>query len=268
MQNMNSISTKRRLQKYLPACQRHSGGDVVADIAQGLLLDCIDEYTRSNNENAKALLLYEKTPEMLATLSGGQIEWDQIPFYAAMNNQVKVPSGIPTHEYAILLSNLAFDWLDAGLFIRQLSDLLAADGVFCFTSFGAGTALNSRTILAELDDYAHFNDFYELQDIGDALLGAGFKDVSLSSSFINLEYTSLDVLLADARRIFGVNLNPKQRKTLGGRGVFEAFKERVRKIICEQGVFTEQLEIVVAHGRKAELADFGGVIPVRMEGKY
>ena len=261
---MNTIKLKRSILNHSKPGMSRLQCDIASEVSRQILLDCIGDIELTAGEESKGLLLYEKDIESLAVFADKNILWDQVPFSALMGESSEQNGGMPHGEYSVLLSNLAFDWLDAGVFIRQLSDALSPNGLFWFTAYGSGTAMRSRTILSELDQYAHFNDFYELQDIGDALLGAGLKDVALSSSFMNLEYTSLDILLADARRIFGVNLNPSQRTTLGGRGVFETFKQKVEQIIQREGVFTEQLEIIVAHGRKVDLPAMNGLIPVRM----
>lgn len=255
---------KRRIQKFTQACELRSDCDIAAHAGRALLLDCLQDALPEGMHMGKGMLLYEHDKDAIAAFSEqGQI-WDQIPFSASTAGLSSATEGLVEREYRAVISNLAFDWLDAGLFIRQLSDLLMPNGVFWYTAYGAGTAVNSRTILAGLDQYAHFNDFYEMQEIGDALAGAGFKEVSLSSHVYTLEYVSVEVLMADAYRLFGVNLNKQRRRDLGGRAVLKAFKDRVASQIKEKGVFSEQIELIIAYGRKAASQEGRSAIPVKI----
>lgn len=261
---------KRRIQKFTQACRKQPDCDIAVHVGRALLLDCLHDGLTESVPVGKGMLLYEHDKGAIAAFSNqsynlGQIPtWDQIPFSASIAGLPGITAALVEREYSAVISNLAFDWLDAGLFIGQLSDFLRANGVFWFTAFGAGTAINSRTILAELDQYAHFSDFYEMQEIGDALAGAGFKEVSLSSNIYTLEYHSVEVLMADAYRLFGVNLHKQRRRDLGGRVTLNAFKDRVSAEIKEKGIFSEQIELLVAYGRKVATNEGGSIIPVKM----
>ena len=255
---------KRRIQKYSQACREKSDCDIAVQTGQALLLDYWRDEWSDLASASKGLLFYEHDVKAIKVFSDSTLIWDQIPFAASSARMPEAPSGVAAGAYEVLISNLAFDWLDAGLFIAQISDLLAEKGVFWFTAYGAGTAITSRAILSELDQYAHFNDFYEMQEIGDALAGAGFKEVSLSTNVYTLEYTSVEVLMADAYRLFGANQNKQRRRGLGGRTVLKAFKDKVAAEIKEKGVFSEKIELVVAYGRKAALQECGSTIPVKV----
>jgi len=261
---MNRTTLTRRILRHSLRGLSQPDADITTQISRRILLDNLRDDNAANNQTRKGLLLYEQQNDSLEVFSKDTVLWDQIPFTALLDDPDGVNQLLPADDYSLLLSNLAFDWVDAGRFIGNVKDLLGAHGRFWFTAFGAGTAITSRGILAEIDSYVHFNDFYEMQEIGDALLGAGFKDVSVVSSSYTLEYSHVDVLLADAYRIFAINTNEKRRHNLGGRGVLEAFKARVGDIIAGQGVYAEQVEIVVAHGRKASADENGSTIAVRM----
>ncbi len=253
-----------RLIRHLKACLDLRACDVITGLGQDLLLDAlIGPASAPLSENTNALCLYERDDESIQKYQQQGGIWSQIPFSESFN-QDEHHSVLTPSTYDLIVSNLAIDWLDAGAFIAQLQSLLSPEGEFRFTSLGSATAVNSRSLLSELDPYPHFNEFYEMQDIGDALLGAGFKDVSLLTHRYTLEYGNVDVLLADAYRLFGVNSHPKRRRNLGGRKVLQAFKAAVTAQINEQGLFREQIEIVVAYGKKAAIPVMGGEIPVRV----
>jgi hypothetical protein len=188
---------------------------------------------------------------------------DQLPFRQIDTSIPRTMSMLPFGQYDVVYSNLVFDWLNAGEFIRMQDYLLAPEGTFWFSCFGPLTAIRSRSILSEIDLIPRFNEFYEMRDIGDALLGAGFKDVVLESTITTLEYDSVEAVMADAIRVFGVNAHPDRHRNMTHPRVLKQFKLRLKEEIRANGKFTEQLEILVAHGRKSSVSMTGGTIPVR-----
>jgi len=212
---------------------------------------------------ARGLLLYERDTAVLANIASTGMEFDQIPFKQVRASPECLNTILNSAQYSMVLSNLAFDWVDAGQFIGLLEHLLRAQGEFWFSCYGSLTAAHTRSILAEIDQFAHFNAFYDVQDIGDALSGAGFKEVVLESTLLKLEYHSVDVLLADAYRVYGENTHVQRRTNLTPPGVLKQFKARVEQIIEAEGMYTEQVEMLIAHGRKGAVLELHGAIPVR-----
>jgi malonyl-CoA O-methyltransferase len=238
--------------------------DFVACLSAEKLLQCIEIPGASpDHENSRVMALYERE----TGLSRGMVEQglmiDQVPFDMIEAGPEQLMSMLAASQYSHIVCNLAFDWVDAGVFIRLLDHLLKPDGEFWFSCYGPLTANSTRSILSDIDQYAHFNEYYDVRDVGDALLGAGFKAVVLESSMTNLEYDSADALLADAVRVFGVNTLPDRRKGLMSGGVLHEFKKRVETKIQSNGRFTEQVEMLIAHGKKPDVPALSGVIPVR-----
>ncbi len=206
----------------------------------------------------KGLLLYEQSPSFILNLPK-EIEFDQLPFAACIPPAALQNDIILNSHYQVLLSNLAFDWLDAAAFIQTVQRMLAPEGRCWFSAYGEQTAVRSKSLLAEVDSYPHFNAFYSLQEIGDALLGNGFKEVVVESNIIKLEYTSAKVLAADANKIFGVNMHPEQRMTLSGKELYKTFCKHVEQIIQAEGKYVETVEIMLVH---AKMPIIENVIPV------
>ncbi|MCP4011461.1 MAG: hypothetical protein GY726_18335 [Proteobacteria bacterium] len=263
MPQKHSSTILRKLQKQhlreVAATQ-----DFVAQLSAEMLLERVEQAKIVKvGKSSREMLLYERNTGLYAGSEGYASLIDQVPFSMIRNAPEQLRTMLAREQYSLLLSNLAFDWVDAGGFIRLVEYLLKPDGVFWISSYGPQTAANTRLILSKIDDYVHFNAFYDLQEIGDALLGAGFRDVVLESSLLNLEYDSVDALLADAVRVFGVNANPQKRKSLTPKRVLGEFRKQVEAVIEAEGVFSEQVEILIAHGKKAGVPGIRGSIPVR-----
>jgi len=238
--------------------------DFVACLSAENLLQRIEKPDEAQGqEKPRFMSLYERDTGLSRELVEQGLMIDQVPFNMIEVGPEQLTSMLATSQYSHLISNLAFDWVDAGAFIGLIDYLLKPDGEFWFSCYGPQTANSTRLILSDIDQYTHFNEFYDLRDVGDALLGAGFKAVVLESFVTNLEYDSVDALLADAVRVFGVNTHPGRRKGLMPGGVLGEFRKRVEKEIQANGKFTEQVEILIAHGKKPSVPNLSGVIPVR-----
>ncbi len=263
MSQQINLPVSRKLQK-----QRFHGVSTQQDFVACLIAEKLLQRVKHSNmaryqESGSAMLLYERNTDLSPGLSGIMPVVDQVPFDMIRVAPEQLMSMLASEQYSLLLSNLAFDWIDAGAFIRLMDYLLKPDGEFWISSYGPQTACNTRLLLSAIDQYAHFNVFYDLQDIGDALLGAGFKDVVLESSIVNIQYDSVDALLADTVRVFGVNTNPGKRKSLTPKRVVDDFKRRIEGVIQSEGAYSEQVEILIAHGKKASVPGMKGSIPVR-----
>ncbi len=238
--------------------------DFVANRSAELILQrMLDSSAVQSQDTRRALHLYTREREASSQLRAVIERIDQLPFKRIQTSITRIMAMLPAGQYNVVFSNLVFDWLNAGLFIRMQDYLLEPEGMFWFSCYGPSTAAKSRSILSEIDLSPHFNEFYDLRDVGDALLGAGFKDVVLESSITKLEYDSVDVVMADAVRVFGVNSHPDRRRGMMSSGVLRQFKLRLEEQIRSEGKFTEQVEIIIAHGKKSSVPGMGGVIPVR-----
>lgn len=249
-------SIERKFEKHRLVYASNPQVDFIADLAQNLILEQLEQYLESalaptSEEAVKGVLLFEQANNFVSALKFNGVEFDQIPFPVSALRASQLEKMLQPAGYQILLSNLALDWLDAATFIQRVQKLLAPQGVCWFSAYGRDTAMQSSSILATLDSTPHFNAFYNLQDIGDALLGAGFKDVVVESNSYKLEYVEADALLADAVKVFGVNLHPDKRKTLSPKGLRRKFIAEVDEIIRVEGKYVEEVEILIAYARKA-----------------
>ena len=238
--------------------------DFVACLSAEKLLQRIEAQGAAEGREAPHFIaLYERDTGLSRGLTEQGLVIDQVPFRMIEAKPEQLRSMLAASQYSHLVCNLAFDWVDAGAFIGLMDHLLKPDGAFWFSCYGPQTANITRAILSEVDQYAHFNKYYDLRDVGDALLGAGFRAVVLESFVTNIEYDSVDALLADAVRVFGVNTNADRHKGLTPNRVLSEFRNKVEKEIQSNGKLTEQVEILIAHGKKPSVPGMSGMIPVR-----
>lgn len=148
----------------------------------------------------------------------------------------------------VLFSSLCFQWIDAlPALLAELRRVLRPDGMLLFSTFGQGTLAELRAAFEAADPgQPHVSRFAHIQQIGDALLEAGFRDPVLDSDRFVLTYPHARDLMLDLRAIGAVNALAGRRRALTGprrmQRVFEAY-EAFRR----DGRLPASYEVVYAH---------------------
>jgi len=73
----------------------------------------------------------------------------------------------------LVFANLALQWCDPRMSFAEIQRVLRPDGLLMFTTLGPDTLHELRTAWASVDDYPHVNMFYDMHDIGEAMMEAG-----------------------------------------------------------------------------------------------
>jgi malonyl-CoA O-methyltransferase len=123
----------------------------------------------------------------------------------------------------LLFSNLCLQWLpDLPAVFAQFRRVLRPGGRLLLSSFGPGTLGELREAFAAGDKVEHVSHFAPIQQIGDALLAAGFRDPVLDQDTFTLTYPDLRSLLHELQAIGATNALVGRRHGLTGKGRFAA----------------------------------------------
>jgi malonyl-CoA O-methyltransferase len=118
----------------------------------------------------------------------------------------------------LLFSNLCIQWcLDLPALFAEWRRVLKPAALLAFTSFGPDTLIELRKAWAQVDQGAHVNTFFDMHDVGDALLRAGFSNPVLSTERYTLSYPNVRALLAELKAIGATNALNARRGGLGGK---------------------------------------------------
>lgn len=176
----------------------------------------------------------------------------------------------------LVLSSLTLQWCDPQKVIAEAARVLAPTGLFMFTTLGPDTLKELRAAFRALDDKPHVNQFVDMHDLGDMMVGAGFADPVMDQEVITLTYTDLKPLLAELKGIGAHNVLPGRAPGLTGKArwlkmvqAYEAFRRdgrlpatyevvyghawkpestRQRQVDGVQGVSLEDFKRMVKHG--------------------
>ena len=143
-------------------------------------------------------------------------------------------------------SNLVLHWLDDPLpAFRELHRVLEVGGLLTFSLLGPDTlkALHAEARKVGAGETA--KSFFDMHDIGDMLVAAGFADPVMDMEMIALSYRSPRGFLADQRRL-GV------RDALLGRGGWRHWRQAFAAWPRDgEGQLHASFEIVYGHAWKA-----------------
>jgi len=147
----------------------------------------------------------------------------------------------------LLISSLAIQWFeDLGKAFTEFYSVLKPGGLLMFSSLGPDTLRELRQAWATVDDYVHVSAFFDMHDVGDALMRAGFSDPVMDVETITLTYKEVDVLMSDLKSLGSRNAARGRPKGLTGKKKIENMKQAYEKF-RQNDVLPATYEIVYGH---------------------
>lgn len=132
---------------------------------------------------------------------------------------------LPLAEASIdlLFSNLCLQWLDdLPAVLAGFRRVLRPQGRLLLSTFGPATLHELRSAFAQGDLADHVSPFVPIQQLGDALLAAGFRDPVLDRDLFTLTYPDFASLLHELKAIGATYAASSRRRSLTGKGRFAA----------------------------------------------
>ena len=103
--------------------------------------------------------------------------------------------------------------------------MLAPGGYLSFSGCGPDTLRELRQSWASVDRHSHVNQFFDMHDVGDALVRAGFVQPVLDVERWTLQYTDVRSLARDLQAVGARNCTAGRARGLTGRGTFAAMND-------------------------------------------
>lgn len=150
-------------------------------------------------------------------------------------------------SFDLVFSNLAMQWCnDVVAVLAEFRRVLKPGGLLVFTTFGPDTLKELRASWQKIDEAVHVNTFFDMHDIGDALLQSGYAEPVMEAEFITVNYQDVGSLMQDLRDI-GANVTANGHRQglltqnmLARLGqAYDAFRE--------DGVLPATYEIIYGH---------------------
>lgn len=161
----------------------------------------------------------------------------------------------------LVFSSLCLQWVpDLPAAFAEYRRVLRPGGLLVFATLGPDTLHELREAFAAVDDAVHVGHFVPIQQVGDALVGAGFRDPVLDQDPFTLTYPDAAGVLRDLKAIGATNASVARRRGLTGKSRMQAMY-RAYESFRRDGVLPSTWQVVYAHafapppGQPQRLAD-------------
>ncbi len=167
----------------------------------------------------------------------------------------------------LVFANLTLQWCDPRQSFVEIQRVLRPDGLLMFTTLGPDTLHELRTAWAAVDDYPHINMFYDMHDIGEAMMAAGLAEPVLDTDRYTLTYNNAMALMKDLKILGARNVNTGRRQGLTGKKTFKAVEQAYQQFRTD-ALLPATYEVVYGHAwggqvTAQQMADDGSIhIPI------
>ncbi len=159
-------------------------------------------------------------------------------------------------------SNLAIQWCnDIELTFGEFHRILRPDGLLMFSTFGPDTLMELRAASGGGNRHTHVNQFFDMHDIGDALVRAGFADPVLDVERFTLTYDDVISLMRDLKMVGAHNATEGRPRGLEGRSFLRQMADGYEQF-RQGGKLPATYEIVYGHAWKGQPKSSGGPQPI------
>lgn len=176
---------------------------------------------------------------------------------------------LATASAQLVFSNLALQWCLPEAVFAEAARVLAADGLFLFSTFGPDTLKELRASWAAVDTAARVHSFIDMHDLGDALVHAGFADPVMEMEVLTLEYASVEAVARDLKAIGAHSALAERSRGLAGRGAWTRMREHY-ETLRREGALPATFEVIYGHAWKVpprQIADGRQVIGFHPRGR-
>ena len=145
----------------------------------------------------------------------------------------------------LVFANLLLPWaIDLDAQLLELRRVLTPRGYVSFSTLGPDTLKELRTAWQAVDGAAHVHPFYDMHDIGDALVRAGFADPVMDVDRYTLTYPDVAALVGELRGLGARNALDGRAQGLGGRGRRDRLEAEYDRFKTADGRLPASCEVI------------------------
>lgn len=120
--------------------------------------------------------------------------------------------------FDLVIANQLLPWCDVTKVLTEVRRVLRLGGVFLFATLGPYALIELREAWYKADpNHVHVTPFFDMHDLGDALLQSGFSDPVMEQEYFTLQYSRVEYLIDDLRQLGEMSLLAERRRGLLGK---------------------------------------------------
>lgn len=126
----------------------------------------------------------------------------------------------------LLVCNLALQWCnEVPELFNRWRRVLKPGGLLLFSSFGPSTLQELKAAWRRVDLHPHVSQFPDLHQVGDWLMGSGFRDPVMSSETLTATYSDPMALMRELKALGAHNSDQQRFRGLTGKKAFQQMRE-------------------------------------------
>jgi len=164
-------------------------------------------------------------------------------------------------SFDLVYSSLTLQWcLDLDRVLAECRRVLTPGGLLLFSSLGPDTLHELRQASAKVDASSRVNAFFDMHDVGDAMVRAGFESPVLDVEKIVMTYSSLKAMALDLKGIGAHNVTYGRSRGVTSRSRWNQLEQAYEEF-SRDGQLPATYEVFYAHGwsRAVSTKDMSGL---------
>ena len=171
-------------------------------------------------------------------------------WFRALHGAVAEAGALPVAVAScdLIFSNLTLPWHpDLDRVFAEFRRALKPGGALLFSTLGPDSLIELRRSWAAADRYNHVNAFFDLHDIGDALLRAGLAEPVMDVERLTLTYPEVAGLMRDLKMLGAGNVSAGRSHGLTGKGRLQTMRATYERLRRADGLLPASCEVIYGH---------------------
>lgn len=171
------------------------------------------------------LLLYPEAEYQLLDLTAAMLQKAKQKNLPARVEMIQADAeNLPfaNQTFDLVIANQLLSWCDATKVLTEVRRVLRPGGVFLFATLGPYALIELREAWYKADpNHVHVTPFFDMHDLGDALMQSGFSDPVMEQEYFTLQYSRVEYLIDDLRQLGEMSVLAERRRGLLGKDCWE-----------------------------------------------